>query len=134
VATFILEIDPIHKAVELALEEWARAFVDEIVKITPRDPQRLPKNPNAKVTWNLKRSIQYEKISDSHFRVGVVGAWIKNGQIVKSWKWAVPAEYGLYLEFWTIRMKPRSFIRKALIDKGKEIQNIMNKVFKLYAR
>lgn len=128
-AYFTLEVEPIKRAVDLALQEWARALQDEIIKITPRDPKRLPKDPSRKVTWNLKRSVQYQKLSWTYYKVWVVGAGIKWWQIISVWKWATPAQYWVYLEFWTIRMKPRSFIRKAFAEQKEKIERLMQRVF-----
>lgn len=133
-AYFTLEVDPIKKAVDLALAEWARVLQDEIVKITPRDPKRPPLDTSRKVTWNLKRSVQHERVNWTLYKVWVVWAWVKWNSIVSVGKWATPAEYWLYLEFWTIRMKPRSFIRKALLEQEVNIQNVISKVFSLYIR
>lgn len=133
-ALFTLEIDNITKAVNLALEEGARVLQGEIVQITPRDPNRLPIDPSKRVTGLLKRSVQYEKVSDTFYKVGVVGAGVKDGQVVSVGKGATPAEYGVYLEFGTIRMKPRSFIRKAFVEQSENIQRVIQKVFNLYIR
>lgn len=133
-ATFTLDLDNINKAVDLALWEWARVLQSEIIPITPRDPKRPPKDPSKKVTWNLKRSIQIEKIAFDHYKVGVVWAWVQWNQIIKQWKGSVPAEYWMFLEFGTIRMKPRSFIRKALVEQKANIEKVINKVFRLYIK
>jgi len=44
---------------------------DEVVKITPRDPQRPPKNMKANVTGNLKKSIGIQKVTPLSYLVGV---------------------------------------------------------------
>lgn len=133
-ATFTLDLPNVTTAIDNALWEWARVLQSEIIKITPRDPARLPKDPSRKVTGNLKRSIQYEKVSWTHYKVWVVWAWVRWDRVISSWKWATPSEYWIYLEFWTIRMKPRSFIRKALIEQKQNIEKIINKVFRLFIK
>lgn len=42
---------------------------------------------------------------------------------------ARPSEYGKYLEYGTVRMKPRSFIRLAFYKHRANIERIMQKVF-----
>lgn len=46
-------IDMITKS----LEDATHYATTEVRFITPRDPQRMPKDPKRKVTGNLKRSI-----------------------------------------------------------------------------
>lgn len=109
-----------------ALEDTAQYVATEVRRITPRDPQRMPKNPNAKVTGNLKRAIVdsnwsypwVEKRSNLHYIV-----WVSND-----------IEYAKYLEFWTKRMAPRSFLRKTMIDKEKQIIDVLNSTFDVLTR
>lgn len=54
----------IEQAMEVALTGGIQHLTNKIIEITPRDPARPPKNRNAKVTGNLKRSIGYEKVGD----------------------------------------------------------------------
>jgi hypothetical protein len=63
--TFDVRIDQktLEKACELAIEEAVLNLQEKIIEITPRDPKRLPKNPNRAVTGNLKRSIKNKKNS-----------------------------------------------------------------------
>lgn len=120
----------IYKALDMALEEWSRMLVDEIVKITPRDPTRPPLDPSRKVTGNLKRSVNYERIDRTHYKVWVQGAGVNGIGIPTSiGKGASPAEYGYYLEYWTVRMKPRSFVRKALFDQREKVITYIQKIF-----
>lgn len=129
---FTLNEDWLRGAVSMSLEEWARFAVDKIVDVTPRDPKRLPINPKAKVTGALRRSIDFEKVSDTTYKVGVVGAGVKGNWIpISVWKGATPAEYGYYQEFGTIRMKPRSFIRKTYFEKSDDIINHTQKTFNI---
>jgi len=125
-ATFTMDTSKIEKAIDLALFAWAKFLQDKIIQITPRDPARPPKDPSRKVTWNLKRSIGNQKISDTEYRV-----WVR--------KWYFNTEeYGSYLEFWTVtefwtvRMKPRSFIRKWLEDNKIQVQNAIQQTFNQY--
>lgn len=113
-------MDPkkIQQAAEIAVYEWALTLQDEVVKITPRDPQRPPKNMKANVTGNLKKSIGIQKVTPLSYLVGV-REWFYNTE-----------EYGFYQEYGTIRIPPRSFLRKALLEKSpmivKTIQDTFN--------
>lgn len=124
-----IDIANIYKAVDWATNEGALALIDEIVQITPRDPKRLPIDRNAKVTWNLKRSIQHERLWFGHYKVGVAGAWVKWSLPISIGKWATPARYWFYQEFGTKYIKPRSFIRKSFIEKQEKIKNIIVATF-----
>jgi len=93
-----------------AIEELSIKAVSKIQDITPRDKNRMPKNPNAKVTWSLKRSIWYNKESKFNYKVGSK-MWAKN-----SLSWEETNTYWMHLEFWTKNMKPRSFLRKWIYD------------------
>jgi hypothetical protein len=61
----------IEEAVDASIEAGAILYQSGIISITPRDPDRPPVNPNAKVTGNLKRAIGYKKIGKFHYVVGV---------------------------------------------------------------
>lgn len=91
----------INTAMEMALLDSVQLLQEEILKITPRDPKRPPKDPSRKVTGDLKRSIDFQQKSQFEFVIGT-----KQGE----------AEYGKYLEFGTPRMAPRSFLRQGIID------------------
>lgn len=142
---FTLDLPNITQAIDWALEEWARALVDEIVQLTPRDRERPPKNINRKdwktpnrkwgvvsrwwnfytaVTGALKKSIDKQKKSDTHYVVWVIGKW------ASLWRWANPSEYWKYLEYGTVRMKPRSFIRLAFLKNREKIERLMQNVFR----
>ena len=49
-----------EKAHTIALEEIGNELVNRIKVITPRDPERLPKDPSRSVTGTLKRSVKKE--------------------------------------------------------------------------
>lgn len=119
-ATFTMDTRAIEKALDFWLLAWTLFLQEKIVQITPRDPARPPKDPSRKVTGNLKRSIGHEKISNTEYRV-----WVR--------KWFYNTEkYGAYLEFWTVRMAPRSFIRKGLEDNKIQVQNVIQQAFSQY--
>lgn len=105
----------IEKAMEMALLDSVMLLQEKILEITPRDPARLPKDPNAKVTWNLKRSIDYQQIWQFEFKIGT-----KQGE----------AEYWKFLEFGTPRMQPRSFLRKWILDNKELVLKNFEKRFK----
>lgn len=91
----------IDRAMSMALLDSVQLLQQKIIEITPRDPKRLPKNIKAKVTWDLKRSIDFQQIWEFEFVIGT-----------KQWE----AEYWKFLEFGTAYMQPRSFLRKWIID------------------
>jgi HK97 gp10 family phage protein len=115
-------------AVQYALTEVGLVLHDEIVKVTPRDLERLPINtidrkdgqpPRRRsgpkpvqilgnwyewVTGNLKRSIAH----------GVDRKWYSvNVGVTSS---GPAANYAKYLEYGTARMAPRSFLQKTIED------------------
>lgn len=47
----------LRKNNHIALEEVANILREEIVKVVPRDQNRLPKDPSKSVTGTLRRSI-----------------------------------------------------------------------------
>lgn len=91
----------VNFATSWALVDTVQFLTKKVRDITPRDAKRPPKNLKAKVTWNLKNSIDYQKTSDFSYKIGT----IQND-----------AEYWRFLEFGTVYMKPRSFVRKWIID------------------
>ena len=110
--------DKMEEAMEKALLDTVLLLVDKIVEITPRDPKRPPKDPSKPVTWNLKRSITYKRV------------WPLNYAI---WSRQNIADYWAALEFWTIHMKPRSFLRKWLYDNQKKaVNNFKKQFYRLY--
>jgi len=100
-ATMKIDQAPINRALEMALLDSVQLLQEKIIEITPRDPKRLPKNTSVRVTGNLKRSIDYQQIKKFEYKI-----WTKQGE----------SEYWKFLEFGTVHMQPRSFLRKALID------------------
>jgi len=100
-ATMTINQSILDNAVEKALYDSVLLLQEKIIEITPRDPKRLPLDPSIRVTGNLKRSIDNEKVSSYSYRIGT-----RQGE----------AEYGKYLEFGTPHMRPRSFLRKGIID------------------
>lgn len=111
----IIDMDKIEKVLEFGLLSWVQVLESKIKDITPRDQNRLPNNPNIKVTWNLRRSISYEKIDKLTYKI-----W------VRSWYFNTE-KYWLYQEYWTSKLPQRSFIRKWIIENQNYIQNIINK-------
>jgi hypothetical protein len=99
--TFTFNEEQIKDAIEFALDDTVLMWRDFVRDITPRDPMRPPKNPNAKVTGNLKRSISSEKLWRFEHVIGTI-----QGE----------GEYGWFQEFWTRYMAPRSFVRLWLIE------------------
>lgn len=98
---FTLDEKQLEDALEFALDDTVLRIRSMVRDIAPRDPRRPPKNPNAKVTGNLKRSINSEKVGKFSHIVGT-----NQGE----------AEYGWYQEFGTRFMPPRSFLRLAIIE------------------
>lgn len=104
----------LEQAMEMALVDSVQLLQEEILKITPRDPKRPPKDPSRKVTGDLKRSIDYQQVGQFEFKIGT-----KQGE----------AEYGKYLEFGTPRMAPRSFLRQGIIDSKEMVLRNFKKRF-----
>lgn len=111
----IIDMDKIEEVLEFWLLSWIQVLESKIKDITPRDQNRLPNNPNIKVTGNLRRSISYEKIDNLYYKI-----W------VRSWYFDTE-KYWFYQEYWTSKMPPRSFIRKWIIENQKLIQSVINK-------
>jgi len=101
-------------AIKWALKETCNVAVDKIVEITPRDPQRMPKDPTQEVTWNLKRSIWYEKVNDFKYKV-----WTTMSDV---------ESYAGVMEFWTENIPARPFLRKWITDNLKELERNFYKV------
>jgi len=143
--SFKLDEEFLEKACEFALKATADTIKNEIILITPRDKKRLPINTiNRKdgkkpirikahfkpinIGWNwfewvsgqLKKSIETEKINKNYYKI-----WVT--------KWPA-SEYWKFLEFWTVNMKPRSFLRKWLYDNSEKAKKIFQKAFKLYIK
>lgn len=114
-----LNMKAVEKALEGAMFDTVLMWVNEVKKITPRDPARPPNDPSQPVTWNLKRSVSYEKKWKLHYKI-----WTQQGQ----------AEYWKYLEFWTVFMEPRSFIRKWLFSNKEKLRQNLIKRFKQILR
>ena len=102
------DMQKFEKAINWALIETCNVWVDKIQEITPRDPNRMPKDPSQKVTWDLKESIWYEKVNDFHYKVWTVMS------DVESYAWA--------MEFWTEHIPARPFLRKWINDNKKELE------------
>lgn len=109
-----LDIEKIENALSMALLDSVQLLQNKIIDITPRDPERLPKNVNVPVTGNLKRSIAIEQVWKFEYKI-----WTLQGQ----------AEYAKFLEFWTARMQPRSFLRKWIIDNKEIVMDNFQKRF-----
>lgn len=114
-AKMTIDTAKIERAMEMALVDSVQLLQERVLEITPRDPKRLPKNVNAKVTWNLKRSIAYQQVWQFEFKIGT-----NQGE----------AEYWKFLEFGTPHMAPRSFLRKGIIDNKDEVLANFKKRFK----
>jgi hypothetical protein len=69
---FKLDDEKIKDALEFGMDDVVLMLEGEVKDITPRDPTRLPKNPNAPVTGNLKRSIKSDKISKYKHIIGTL--------------------------------------------------------------
>ena len=103
----ILDEAKIIRAMRWWLLSVSELAVEKISDIAPRDKERPPKDPTQKVTWNLKRSIWFEEISDLEFDIGVA-----QGDEAENYAW--------HQEFWTPNMEARSYLRKWIIDNAKE--------------
>ncbi len=114
-SNFTFDQATIDKALGMALLDSVQLLEEEILKITPRDPRRPPKDPSRRITGNLKRSIGYQQVGEFEYIIGTKQA---------------EAEYWKYLEFWTPRMAPRSFLRKGIIDSKDLVLKNFAKIFK----
>lgn len=137
-ATFTLQPEELNRALEFALIGTTQYLQSKITPITPRDQERLPntidrkdgKRPNrstyfgtvsigghwyAGVSGKLKQSITHESVNSLEQRIGVsVGS---------------ANSYAKYLEFGTRRMRPRSFLRKGIIDNQAGAMETFKKLF-----
>jgi HK97 gp10 family phage protein len=139
------EIDKVNNGLEVALQIAVLEMVKDIQKITPRDKKRLPNNINRKdgqkpnrrggvvniggnyypqVTGSLKRSIGHQRLDKRNYLVGSAqgGKNSKTGEQTNA--------YGLFLEFGTKHMKPRSFVRKGILDNMSKINKIFSEELK----
>lgn len=95
----------------------AEQLTDDIRAITPRDPTRPPKDPTRPVTGNLQKSIVYQVTDELEAKIGV------NLEHNLSEGKTPILEYARYQEFGIPNMPARSYLRKGLIEKGKEALN-----------
>lgn len=79
------------------MEAGIQNIIPDIKAITPRDPDRMPKDPSRPVTGRLKDSITYNKIDRFRYEIGTLNQ---------------APSYAFYLEFGTPKMAPRSYLRK----------------------
>lgn len=131
-----------NKAIDFWIKEVSLFFHDEILKITPRDLERLPINNIDRkdgkkpvrsshfkpvfvnwhwyewVSWMLKKSIISEKIEDLYFMI-----WVS--------KWYA-TKYARHLEYGTVHMAPRSFIRKWIYENLKKASTVFENTVSLY--
>ena len=121
-ANTTIDQDKIAKAIDFALTAWVKFLQDKILLITPRDLARPPKNSSRKVTGNLKKSIWSQKISDLEHVVGV-RKWFYDTEI-----------YWAYQEFGTVKMPPRSYLRKWLEDNKRDIEAVIQRLFNQYLK
>ena len=103
----ILDEIKIAKAMKWWLLSVSELAVEKISDIAPRDKDRMPKDPTQKVTWNLKRSIWFDEVSDLEFDIGVA-----QGDDAENYAW--------HQEFGTPHMEARSYLRKWIIDNANE--------------
>lgn len=127
-----VEIDEekIFSAMEMALNSTVSEIEKEIIKITPRDKNRLPKNPERKVTWNLKRSIKTEAIDRFKYKIGSTqgedqyAAIHEFGGVIeipRRKKWVIVWTYVVYIP-------PRSYLRKTIFEKSEKFEKYFQKV------
>ncbi len=135
---FKLDQAPLDRALELALLGATQFVQSKIVPITPRDAERLPQNINRKdglaptrstyfkpvsiggnwysgISGKLKQSIAHEAVSPLEQKIGVTVGTAN--------------AYAKYLEFGTRTMRPRSFLRKGIIDNQKGAMDVFRKLF-----
>lgn len=103
----------LRKNNHIALEEVANVLREEIVKVTPRDPNRPPQDPNKPVTGTLKRSI----ISKNTWNSAYAGVSASGNQV----PYARTQEYG------NSKVRPRSYIRLT-----KDNSEVQKKLFTTY--
>lgn len=110
-----MDDERVMDAVEFALDDTVLMLKEKVRDITPRDPRRPPKDLSRKVTGNLKRSISSEKKWKYKHIIGTMQS---------------VANYGFHLEFWTRFMRPRSFLRLALIENEDEAKSHFIKIIR----
>lgn len=93
----VLKMDKLYDAIEYGMEAGLQNLVPKIKEITPRDPNRMPKDPSQPVTGRLKDSIDYKQLEKFKFILGTL--------------YKAPT-YAYYQEFGTTKTPPRSYIRK----------------------
>lgn len=108
-------IEDIIRKAQIALDEVANMAREEIIKVTPRDPNRPPKDPSKKVTGTLKRSI----ITDTEDLA--ITAWVSD--VGDQVAYAHAQEYG------TSRTPARSYIHQT-----KNSTNFQKKVTETFTR
>lgn len=128
--------------IDSAVYAWAKLLLDKILLITPRDYNRPPKNIDRKdwkpsrrkwatsknwhryewVTGHLQKSLGIQKISNWKYLVWIRG-WMYNTEIY----WAAQ-------EFGTVKIPPRSYLRKGLEDNMRLVQKAINSVFNQYLK
>lgn len=113
-AKFDLKINWLNNIIKASMLDSVLFLQGKILEITPRDPKRPPKDPSQPITGNLKRSVVYQEDWDFDFKI---------------WTAQWMAEYWADLEFWTVYMKPRSFLRKWIADNKQETYNHFSKIF-----
>lgn len=107
-----------------AIEDTAQFIVWKIQDITPRDPERPPKDPSQPVTWSLKRSIWYERVGLFTYKI-----WTKQGE-KNSETWEDVATYWFDLEYWTKYIPARPFISKWVFDNVFEIEQFLGAIIR----
>lgn len=128
-----VEIDEakILNAMAMALNSTVSEIEKEISEITPRDKNRPPKDPERKVSWNLKRSIRSEMINDFNYVIWVM-QWDEESyaamqefwwvvEIPRRRKWVVIWTYFVYIP-------PRSYLRKTIEEKSEKFEKYFQKV------
>ena len=111
-------VEALRGIIKDGLSVAAEQLTDDIRAITPRDPTRPPKDLTRPVTGNLQRSIAYEVNDNLEAKIGVN---LQHG--LTEGKTPI-MEYARYQEFGTPNMPARSYLRKGLIEKGKEALDV----------
>jgi len=111
----------IERAMRGGLLHVVELATNNIADITPRDNARMPKDPSQSVTWNLKRSIWFEEISDFEFEI-----WVAQDDDAENYAW--------HVEFGTPNMEARSYLRKGIIDSAEQMTTEYAQVVQLLLR
>lgn len=114
-ASFDLDKNAFIREARTAMLAGVQIAHTRIVQMTPRDPLRLPQNPSARVTWNLRRSVQYEEKGKLDFII-----WVVRGPT---------EEYAWAQEFGTNHIPARSYLRRGIIQNSREILRTIESVF-----